>query len=325
MNEEHLFQPDLGDVSASTNASVIDPDTASNFSPDLGKTEKETTVSFNTYVCSTCHTSFSTLNPSVTNCIFCGGTSITKGEGESFSDCSYLPFIVTLDEAFANYKKHIRMNPLVPFSFRGKKVKKKIRKAYIPCSLFNISVEGNITSYGADKISKIKGAPMQTFESLYSTHFDYLNLLASNFSKIGDVVVSNINNYHFTTMVDFDSSIMSDSFILNGDVDKNQVTEKIQQKTIKNCVNIVRGNVNHNLKKLADNNMAFGISSATTLLIPVYFINFRYKGHEYLYIMNGQTEETIIDVPTSAFNIILFCILFFLFIVLMGCLIIYFK
>ena len=309
MNEEQDLRSDFGDILGS---------------PDLGQTGSDIANSFYTYVCSICHTSFSTMDSSVSNCIFCGEKSVTKEEGKSISDCSYLPFVMSIDDAFSNYKKNIRMNPLVPFSLRGGKIKKRIRKAYLPCSLFNIAVEGNITFYGAEKINKMKDVPMQTFESSYSTHFDYLNLLSSHFSKIGDAIVSNINNYQFDTKTNFESSILQDGYVIVGDIDKQQVVETVQKKTMKHCINIVKETIDHTLKKMADNHMAFGVSSTTTLFIPIYFINFRYKGHEYLYIMNGQTGETMIEVPTSTFNVILFSVLVFLFVVFIGCLIAYF-
>ncbi|MBR3211407.1 MAG: hypothetical protein IKF71_05685 [Bacilli bacterium] len=289
--------------------------------PILGKSEVENIIGFHTYVCSTCHTAFSSFQPDLTTCIFCGKNSITQGETKYYYDTSSLPFQISLEDAFAIYKKQIRHDYLLPFSFRGKRIMKKIQKVYLPCSLYNLSVEGSIAFYGADTISKVKNAPKQVFECMYSTHFDYLNLLTSDYSRINDVPVSNINDYDFSQLVDFNPEIIKDCCLIASDVEKTEVTEKVQERAIKNCVNIVRGNVGHELKKLSNNHLVVGVSSAKSIFIPIYFINFRYKGQEYLFLVNGQTGNVIVDLPTSKGNLVLLFLVCFILFVLIGCII----
>ena len=286
--------------------------------------QNESVDEFCTYVCSTCQTTFNSMNPSLKKCIFCGGENLLSGDKKSFDAYEYLPFAVSLDEAYDLYKKQIRYNVLVPFSFRGKPIREKIQKAYIPCCLYHISVDGNISFYGADPISKVPNAPKQVFDCLYSTHFDYSNLLTSNFNKIDDVSISNINDYDFSNLVPFDSTLTKDSSLLVSDSEMNAVTEKIQEKVLKQCVNIVRGSVGHELKKLSENKMTLDFSSAKAVLIPVYFINFRYQGQEYLFLVNGQTKKMIIDLPIRIWNVVLFCVVCFLLLVLIGSLVVYF-
>ena len=291
---------------------------------DLAINESEETKDLCVYVCSTCHTSFTSYNSTLTTCLYCGGKMISQGDNYNDSNLHYLPFAVSLEDAFDNYKNHIRHNMLAPFSFRGKRIMKKINKIYVPCSLYNLSIEGNIMFYGADKIKSVKGSPKQIFESMYSTHFDYNHLLISNYSRINDVLISNINDYDFDPLVAFDPSIAQDSCLIVSDVEKDEINEKVHERAIKQCAGIVRGAVNHEFKKLSENHLSLGVSSSQSILIPIYFINFRYKGQEYMFLMNGQTGNTIFDVPSSKGNLILFSILCFFIIFIIGCVIAHF-
>lgn len=297
-----------------------------NFSqPDLELEEHEIIEDVYTYTCSVCHTTFNSANSALKNCIFCGESQISQVDLERSDQYSYLPFSVSLEEAYDLYKKQIRYNVLVPFAFRGKKILKKIQKAYIPCSLYNMSIEGNAFFYGSDQIKNVRNVPKLIFDCKYSTHFDYFNLLISNYAKIDDIALSNINDYDYTSMTDFDSIMTKDSYLIAGDLDITEVTEKVQEKVMKHCVGIVRGSVGHELKKLYDNQMKLGISSTKSVLVPVYFINFRYQGQEYLFLVNGQTKKMIIDLPISVWNLVLFCMICFGVLALIGSIVAYFM
>lgn len=280
--------------------------------PSLGVEEKVESNPFHTFICGDCHTTFSTINEAAgSHCLYCGGNKVTPTSDKSFQEYFVVPFVDTLKDAVDIYKKKIRLNPLIPFSFRGKNILNSMRKIYVPCTLYDISVGGSIVFLGADKISNVKGAPTQKFEILYSTSFAYDNLLAGNYSKMGDEIISAIQNYNFASMTPFQPDSVQDSFLIASDIENNTLTEKVQDKVNKHCVSIVRGNVNHELKKVSTNNMVLSITSAKSLLIPMYFLNLKYKGKHYIFVMNGQTGEAIVDLPIGVSSVVVFSILTF--------------
>ncbi|MBP5678614.1 MAG: hypothetical protein J6X28_02145 [Bacilli bacterium] len=266
---------------------------------------------FVTYQCSRCHASFSTGSKSGNaHCVYCNSLGLQKIADEVIGG-SVIPFVETIKDAASLYKKKIRFNPFIPFSFRGKKNLKKIRKVYVTGTYYDMVARGDITFYGADKIQKIKGAPMQTFESLYHTEFEYPNILVSNCSQIGDELLSAINNYHLSTMKDFEESYLNDSYVINGDKRDDVILESVQNRVIKYAVNTVRGTVPHEMKKTGDIQIVPEIRTQKTVLIPIYLLTMDYKGQNHYFIMNGQTGEAIVDLPMSAGSIILFSILTF--------------
>ena len=341
MNDDQIFQPDLGNIEKTVDTVSEDvfeiseeamnvPSGFSNqneeeFHPTLGSSNGTIDCMLRTYECPKCHTSFSTASSSVTYCVYCGANGVTATGEKSLSEYYAIPFSKTFEDAYSVYKKKASKNPLIPFSFHNKNVKNRIRRLYVPATLFNIIVEGNVTFLGADKINNVKGSPMQTFESLYDTHFDYLNVLSSNYSVVPDDIMSNLGNMNYSVLKEFNSIPLNDSFFINENIDRSRTSEVVQQKILKYCVSIVRGNVKHELRKLSTNNMVLGISSSVPVFIPIYLISFNYKGKEYFFIMNGQTGESIVEFPICSSSIAVFSIIAFIVIFLLCCLIAHFM
>ena len=168
--------------------------------------EEETSVvldGIKTYSCPRCKAVFSTDNMLGANCVYCGARGVIPVDSRSFNDYVIVPFTSTVVHAKNLYHSKIRMNPLIPFSFRGNKVLRNMRKIYLVCNYYNFDVGGNISFLCAEKVHGVKGAPSQTFETMFSTNMKYENMITSQFPRIGDEILSNINNYNFKSLQPF--------------------------------------------------------------------------------------------------------------------------
>ena len=277
------------------------------------------------YMCNDCKTTFLASEADLASyCIYCGGRNISTTSETSYEDYKVVPFAINMDEAFKVFRKKIGLNPLVPFSYRSPSVKNKMRKVLIPCTLYHIDADGEVTFLGADKIAKVQGVPMQTFESNYDAHFEYSQLLSSGYSKLGDDVISNINDYDFLKEVSFNTKSLRDIYCIYRDIDEKTGVENVKQKITKHSVGIVRSNVGHDLKKLKENRLSINFLSTRHFFIPAYMLNLNYKGKEYLILINGQTGKSVINVPISSGSIAAFSIVTFIAIFLLSILIAHF-
>ena len=278
--------------------------------PDKYQFGKPTVIqTASAYQCPICHTTFCTKNRmGATRCFYCGAAGIKKVEDAKFGDFHIVPFMDTIKDAHSIYKKKIRWNPLVPFSFRSSNALKKMRKVYVPCSLYDITTNGQITFIGGERVSQVKGAPMQMFESLYTTEFEYDNLLSSNCPQIGDECLSVINNYNFSNLKDFDPNSLIDSFVMVGTEPTKESVQFILDKVLRYSVNIVRSNVEHSLKKVGKNELDPQIVSYKNVFVPVYYLSQKYNGKSYRFIMNGQTGDSIFDYPISGLSVAVFSV-----------------
>ena len=327
---DSFFQPDLGEIDdeeengflklndnnsdtvnevPSTSVDSVEPEKES--TPSLGTQGKEVPV-VTAYTCPFCNTVFSTRSEvNATYCVYCGSRGVTKLEERPMDNTYIIPFVDTMKDAIAAYKKKIRFNPVIPLSFRSGKMMKKIRKVYLVCTLYDFGVGGNIIFQGADRVSKVKNAPMQMYECMYSTNIEYNNILASNYFRIADEILCSINHYNFSVMREFNTNLLNDAFLIHGNIDKEDVTRRNKDKVEKHVLGVVRGVIPHDLKKVTTNNAVVGVASSKTVLIPLYILNAKYNNDKYFFYMNGQTGEVVSELPSSFLSVALFSVVVF--------------
>lgn len=293
-------------------------------------TEKETskeevvdmTNAINSYTCPRCKAVFSTNNSALSGyCIYCDTRAPQNIGGKVYPDSFVLPFVKTVAHAKSEFKHRTRWNPFIPFSFRGNKLFRRMRKLYLVCTLCDFEVTGNITFLCSDRVTNVKGAPSQGFESMYSTSFQYDNILTSNFAKLDDSLISAINNYNYNVLQPFTG--VTDAVLLTGDMERDDIVAHIQDKISKHAIGTVRSNVNHTLKKVGENKLAIRPASVRTVLVPVYYLNLPFNGKNHFFLMNGQTGETVFEVPMSGLSIAVFSIVTWLVIFALTALVMY--
>lgn len=265
------------------------------------------------YTCSSCGCKFSASSYyPISSCIFCGSVQITKVDNLNIDNLYMLPFVDTANDAKKDYKKKVLLNPLIPFVFKKSQTIKKIRKVYIPCMLYDIDVSGPISFTAADKIKNVKAAPVQAFETGFTTNFNFTNLANCSFSLISDEMFDSINTYNFSVLQEFNSNYLRDAFYFCHNEDKELNLTKIKDRITKYSTSIVRDNVNHQLKKVKKNSMSINVKKSCEVLVPMYILNVKYNNKIYTYVMNGQTGKSTIDVAFEKKNIVLFGLVLFI-------------
>ena len=64
--------------------------------------------------------------------------------------------------------------------------------------------------------------------------------------------------------------------------------------------------------------MSISPSESRKVLIPIYYLNLNYKGKEHFFLMNGQTNTSIIDLPISGVSVLIFSLVVFAIIFAIG-------
>lgn len=304
------FQPDLGGISNNTDAVKEVVDTSSEIVEGVSSIIQDDGC-FN-YTCPRCGAFVSVNNAALGSyCVYCGGKGLNPVEGVNYSNYLILPFSKLPKDAISVFKNKIRFNPFVPFNLRSKKTIKNIKKIYLACSLCDFEVSGNVAITGADKVHNVQGAPMQVFESMYSTEFHYDNILTSSFPRVGDEIISVINNYNFSLVQPFQANYVTGTYILGGNVSVDRINSEYSDKILKHATSIVRGNNPHALRKVSENSLTVKPSQVRMVLVPIYFLNVKDKGKDMLFVMNGQTGESFIELPISVLSGVVFSVVIF--------------
>ncbi len=270
------------------------------------KSTTNTASNVNSYTCNDCKCVFSS-NQGETRCIMCNGTNLTNNEVD-FSTSKFIPFYRTIDNAIDDYKYKTR-NVMIPMVFKNKKVINSIKKVYLPAYLVNANVKGQVRFFGADKISR---TDTRKYELTYDSNFDFNNVLVNGYSKLSDEVFNSICTYQYDKEVPYTDDLLNNTFAISYDLVPLEVSNKINNRVMRHCLSVIRGNIQHTLKKLHKNDMDVQIKDNRKIYVPVYILNVEYNNKNHIYIMNGQTGDSYIETDLSIVSIIVFSLILFI-------------
>lgn len=280
------------------------------------------------YCCKDCNTIF-TYQSKPDMCVYCNGLNVETIDDNSNSSFPYiLSFEKTINDAVSDYKKKIFFNPLIPLIFKKKSTIKCISKIYLPVSLSDINIRGNVKFLAGDKSNIVKDneklVETKKYEVSNTVNFDYSEISSCCYSKISAKTFNSVCKYDFSSMKEFDNNLVSDAYVIKGDLSPVDVLNNAKKRVTNYSLNIVKGSIKHELKKLMQNDTYVDSSNYKEVLVPIYLMTMKYKNKEYSYIMNGQNGNSSTDITFGVTETIILSVFLFLIIFLLSFLIAYF-
>lgn len=312
---DEFIAPELGEIKdeEEVNSTISEDISVDNNVVETQEVKETSDNNLAFYSCKACGSRFVMSSySSIGLCSFCGFGQIVKEQDIDLSNIYLLPFTSSLNSAKKDYKKKILFNPLVPNIFKKKKTIRKMKKLYIPCMVYDIDVNGNISFLAADSIKNVPSVPKQVYECGFSTNFNFENIVNCSCSQISDEMFSSISKYNCESIKEFDSSSLTDSYLVFADEDKNLNLDKIKERINKYCISLARESVNHQLKKVNKNELNFNVKNIKEVYVPVYYLSVKYKGRYYTFIKNGQNGLSVIDTAFEKKNLIVFGLIVFI-------------
>ena len=272
-------------------------------------------LSLNSYKCQNCKSKFSFENDKLNNCPYCNSSEINNIEVEDLSDFLIIPFSVSLEEVIKNYKKHFLFNPLVPFKFRQRKFINTITRSYFPIYITDINLRGEVEFLSGDKEKIVKdnkkAFELKKYRVTSDVNFDYSEVVINSFSKISELEFSQIFKYKLDNVSEMKDTYLKRSIVFSSDINVEEALNSSLEKLSNNSLNIVRRSIPHQKKKLDDSSLEPKIESLKKVLVPVYFINLKYRDKNYHYFMNGSNKKTYYSLPIGILESIIFGVLLF--------------
>lgn len=277
------------------------------------------------YECNDCHCNFSLLSENHDKCVYCGSNNITTTNNYNLDFSRIIPFTLDIENAKNEYKKHVLFNPLIPIKFKKKSTINKIQKVYFMTYLFNVNYRGNITFLGADKekviVDKKKLVETKKYNMLSEVNFDYSNVLINPNEKITMPEFTKVFQYDYNKTEELREFDIKDTVIINSTLSNDEILEKAKERISKSSLSIIRNNINHQLNKVEDNQTNVNFESAQKILLPIYFINTRYRNKNYHFLYNGVNKNTYYKFPVGIIETIIFALIVFGIVLLIGYLI----
>ena len=218
------------------------------------------------YQCNDCNLVFSRSTENK-GCIYCGKNNLNVIDN-NIEDIPYIiPFKIDKDKAIENYKSYFKFNPLVPSVFRNKNTISSITKIYVVSELYDVNVAGNISFFGGDKsITSDNNSDIKKYDVKNTVNFDFKNMMTSSNSKIPSDKFNSISDYDLEQIQEFNSNVIDgDTSIVYSDLSPMDITSNLTNTVMEYSLNVIKKNINHQMKKLRDNKLAVNFFNNKTV------------------------------------------------------------
>ena len=249
---------------------------------------------------------------SESSCILCGCETSSGTDELSTDNYYYLPFDKTIDDAIKEYKKSVRWKIFIPLAFRKKHVSSSIRKVYCPVLVKSCKVGGQVIFYAADNDRTTKKLLRYEVGNTLSVEFE--NIVFSLSSKIDHKKIKVMSEYDYKNALIFDNNLLSDKSLSFIKDDIKNYDEVVFNEIRKQAVNIVRERINHDLKKIKENNTIVDTISEMKIFLPAYDAYITNKDKNNLFLMNGQNGNSYLESEISKIGVVIISIIIFIFI-----------
>ena len=240
-----------------------------------------------------------------TSCPYCGNPTVVPGQfsGELRPDF-ILPFKLSKEDAVKALKAHYKGKFFLPKRFIEENHVQEIRGIYVPFWLFDGQAEGD-AHYAATRSHIYRQGDYEVTET---EHYDIYRAGTVTFekipvdasSKMPDDHMDSIEPYDYQELKPFSTAYLPGFLADKFDVTVEQSHQRADQRCSGTLSSALRGTIEHyDTCILTGGNVNLKRGKVHYALMPVWMLNTKWKGKDFLFAMNGQTGKLVGDLPVS--------------------------
>lgn len=245
-----------------------------------------------------------------TSCPYCGNPSVIPGQLSGVLKPDFvLPFKLSKEDAIKALKKHYLKKPLLPSTFSKANHLKEIKGVYVPFWMYDGEASGSVR-FHATTVHKYTSGDYEITETSHydvrragSIAFEKIPVDAS--SKMPDDYMDSIEPYDYADLKPFSTAYLP-GFL----ADKYDVSvEDSRERADRRCAGSLADALEETVTGYAScNETARSIQlkrgKVHYALLPVWILNTRWEGKDFLFAMNGQTGKLVGNLPVSTKRVI---------------------
>lgn len=270
-------------------------------------------IEYQLYSCSACGAEVSVNGvESATFCVYCGQPTILpdrviRGRAPE----RIIPFSISKERAIQKIHDYFNIGIFIPKDVVDCKPD-HVRGIYIPYWLVDMNYEQQSTlKY---KLQKNKGTQTEYSHRWGKCNFKNITVDASK--QLDNAAAHKLDPYNLSALKPFDMSYLSGYYADCGDLTDREVEELanlramvLMKDAFKKSVNLKTHGENISV---IDTRFRSNITRTEYVMLPAWFMTFRYNNESYTFMVNGQTGKVIGASPFDKKNTFLFGSLFFL-------------
>lgn len=254
-------------------------------------------VKNNKCVCSSCGATLITeQNTLITKCAYCGSDQIitTEFEGE-FKPELVIPFKYGINSFVKIMFYSLHDRPLIPDDFIEKMKFKDIKGIYIPFRRYKIKSKNNVRGEGVKKVTS--EGETYYYRNYFDYNYDFAGTVIFDTSvKVDNLDANSIGPFDFKEAISFNPAYLCDFSAKTGD---DNLEERLAEELLIEMDGALKEQIGRFKFNAGVKNITYNAESAEDILLPVWVLDYHYKGANYRCLMNGQTGKVIGDLPVS--------------------------
>lgn len=240
-----------------------------------------------------------------TSCPYCSNPTIVPGQFAGTKRPEYvIPFKLSKEDAVAALKQHCKGKPLLPKAFTREHHIQEIKGVYVPFWLFDGGAEADIAFAATRSTRHMRGD-----DEIITTHhyhvrragtveFDAVPADAS--SKMPDEYMDAVEPYDYKELKPFAMAylpgFLADKYDMSADDGFKRARLRMENSAVDAMANTVVG---YETCIPTSRQVKVVREEAAYALMPVWMLNTKYRGKDYLFAMNGQTGKIVGELPIS--------------------------
>ncbi len=240
-----------------------------------------------------------------TSCPYCGNPTVVPGQFSGALKPDYvIPFKLSKEDAMAALKKHYQGKPFLPKSFTKGNHVEEIKGVYVPLWMFDGAASGS-ASYTATRSHTTR----QGNEEITRTeHYDVYRAGELAFQKVPvdassqmpDDHMDSIEPYNYAELKPFSTAYLPGFLADKYDVTVEDSYSRADERCKSTLCDALRATV-QGFESCTPVNEQSTLTRGKVhyALMPVWLLNTKWQGKDFLFAMNGQTGKLVGDLPMS--------------------------
>lgn len=259
-----------------------------------------------TYICQSCGGEIlCDANTAATSCPYCDNPVVMKERlAGTLRPDLVIPFKLDKEAAKAALQKHTSGKILLPKCFKSDNHIEKIRGIYVPFWLYDAKTDADIDFHA----TKVRHWSDSNYNYTQTKHYglrragtmDFEAVPVDGSSKMANDLMESIEPYDLSQAVDFQTAYLAgylaDKYDVAADVTKGRAEERIRASTEETLRATAQG---YSTVTREGGEIQVETNRVRYALLPVWILNTRYQGKDYIFAMNGQTGKMVGDLPMN--------------------------
>ena len=259
-----------------------------------------------TYSCPSCGAELiCDANTAATACPYCGNPTVVPGQFAGALRPDYvLPFKLSREDAINALRRHYKNKPFLPRAFSAQNQIEKIQGVYVPFWMFDGEADGH-ARYDATRSRIFRTGDWEVtttdhFEICRDGSMPFEKVPVDASSKMPDDHMDSIEPYDYEELNNFSTAYLPGFLADKYDVSVEESRERADARCEGTLVSALRASVTGYdtcVRLAGEANLKRG--KVHYALMPVWMLNTKWQGKDFLFAMNGQTGKMVGDLPVS--------------------------